>query len=257
MFRHHTRTVVGFLIGALLATAGTATAAKLITGKDIKDGSISARDLSKSLRSQINRTGSSGTSGPRGEQGPKGETGSSGAAGARGPAGSQGEPGAKGDPGVQGDPGANGNPGAQGPEGDRTHVVTKLSPSYEQVASNSTGAFADALTLPGMGTLQVSCIQFPDPPSSTVYRGIVRFKNTTSHEVHVSGTPYAPNEVTADPNGIFSYGEFNTTTKSANSGEYLILDPSTDNVASLSIYIHMTQAGCDIRFYHRVRTPAA
>jgi len=46
-----------FILGLLIATAGTATAAKLITGKQIKDGSIGAKDLSKALRSQIARAG--------------------------------------------------------------------------------------------------------------------------------------------------------------------------------------------------------
>ncbi len=64
--------VIAFIIGLLLASAGTATAARLITSKDIKNGTIKAKDLSKPLRSKLNAPGA---------QGPKGDTGERGAAG--------------------------------------------------------------------------------------------------------------------------------------------------------------------------------
>ncbi len=82
---------VAFILGLLVATAGTATAAKLITGKQIKDGSIGAKDLNKAVRARLAKVGAAG---PRG---------------AKGDPGSQG---AKGDPGSQG---AKGDPGARGP----------------------------------------------------------------------------------------------------------------------------------------------
>jgi hypothetical protein len=44
---------VAFLVGALIASAGTATAAGLITGKQIKDGSIAQRDLVSALQNKI------------------------------------------------------------------------------------------------------------------------------------------------------------------------------------------------------------
>ena len=67
-----------FILGLLIATAGTATATKLITGKQIKDGSISAKDLSKAVRAQIARTGAGGPAGPQGPGGAKGDTGAKG-----------------------------------------------------------------------------------------------------------------------------------------------------------------------------------
>ena len=73
-----TGTALAFVLGALIATAATAGAASLITGKQIKDGTITAKDLSKALRAQIARTG---------------------APGPQGPAGGDGAPGSKGDPG--------------------------------------------------------------------------------------------------------------------------------------------------------------
>ena len=39
-----------FVLGLVIATAGSATAARLITGKQIKDGSIAKRDLTRALR---------------------------------------------------------------------------------------------------------------------------------------------------------------------------------------------------------------
>ena len=61
-----------FLLGLLVATAGTATAAKLITGKQIKDGSITASDLSKAVRAQLAKAGERG---PAGAPGAKGDAG--------------------------------------------------------------------------------------------------------------------------------------------------------------------------------------
>ncbi len=67
--------VLAFALGAAVAGGGTATAARLITGKDIKNGSIGVKDLSKPVRAKLKRTGTTGPSGPTGDQGPKGEPG--------------------------------------------------------------------------------------------------------------------------------------------------------------------------------------
>lgn len=63
---------LAFLLGLVIATAGTATAAKLITGRQIKDGSVASRDLSKGVRAQIAKAGKAG---PAGARGPKGDPG--------------------------------------------------------------------------------------------------------------------------------------------------------------------------------------
>jgi hypothetical protein len=78
------RPLLTFVLGLLLATAGTATAARLITGKDIKNGTITSKDLSKALRAQLRKAG---TPGPAGPPGPKGDTESQGAKGDTGPQG--------------------------------------------------------------------------------------------------------------------------------------------------------------------------
>ena len=78
-------------VAVLGATAGSATAAKLITGADIKNGSVTgadvrngslqAGDMSKSLRRQLAKAAAAGA------QGEKGERGAAGAQGAKGDSG--------------------------------------------------------------------------------------------------------------------------------------------------------------------------
>ena len=79
------RIVVAFIVGAIVATAATAGAASLITGKQIKDGTISTKDLAKSVRKQLRRPAVAGATGPAGVQGSQGPAGKD---GAQGPAGS-------------------------------------------------------------------------------------------------------------------------------------------------------------------------
>lgn len=70
------------LVGAAclaIAIAGTAGAAKLLTGKEIKDGSIGLKDLSRRARSALK-----GGAGPQGPQGPKGDSGAPGGPGTSG-----------------------------------------------------------------------------------------------------------------------------------------------------------------------------
>lgn len=62
--------------------ASSAARATLITGKQIKDGSIAAKDLSPAARTTL-----------KGNRGPAGPAGPTGAAGAPGPAGADGAPG--------------------------------------------------------------------------------------------------------------------------------------------------------------------
>ncbi len=72
-----------FVIAALtarLVVGGTAGAAALITGADVKNGSLTLRDFKKSERKKLR--------GPRGRRGPAGPRGLTGATGATGAAGS-------------------------------------------------------------------------------------------------------------------------------------------------------------------------
>src|SRR4051812_21882251 len=82
------------LLALVLAMGGTAAAASIITSKQIKDGTISTKDLSKktisALKGKIGKTGPQGAQGPQGPQGAKGADGAAGAAGADGGKGGKG-----------------------------------------------------------------------------------------------------------------------------------------------------------------------
>lgn len=89
-----------------IGVAGSAGAAKLITGSQIKDGSIGLKDLSKSARKSLQgktgRTGASGPQGPQGTAGPQGLPGPQGAQGQQGASGTAGINGSDGQPGQSG-----------------------------------------------------------------------------------------------------------------------------------------------------------
>ena len=92
------RTIVVAGIVAALIGSSLAVADSMITGKDIKNGTIKPADLSKKLRKKINRRttaaaaipGQAGAQGAKGDQGERGEKGSQ---GEKGPEGPQGPPG--------------------------------------------------------------------------------------------------------------------------------------------------------------------
>lgn len=70
--------LAAFVAVSLIMGATTATAARLITGKQIKNGSITAKDLSTGLRAQLAEGGApglQGPQGPKGDPGPKGDKG--------------------------------------------------------------------------------------------------------------------------------------------------------------------------------------
>ena len=95
------RTVLAAAVVALLLGGGTATASKLLSGKDIRNGSLTSEDirngtlregdLARAVRTKLNTTvsGSPGQPGPQGERGPQGPPG---LAGPQGPKGDRGEP---------------------------------------------------------------------------------------------------------------------------------------------------------------------
>lgn len=137
-------TLVLVAILVLLAGAGGAVSARLIGGEDIRDGSITGRDvkngsigpekLTPALRSRsgpadagtpgpAGAAGAPGPAGPRGEQGAPGAQGEQGTQGPAGPQGEQGEPGLQ---GPQGEPGEDGADGAPGPPGATGPGATRL-----------------------------------------------------------------------------------------------------------------------------------
>ena len=111
-----------------IALGGTASAAVLITGKEVKDGSLSGRDIAnRSLTgldvrdrslTPLDFNGSvQGPAGAAGPQGPKGDGGQQGPAGASGPQGPKGDRGEQGLAGASGPAGPAGPAGTQGPSG--------------------------------------------------------------------------------------------------------------------------------------------
>ena len=74
------------LLALVLAMTGSAVAASLITSKQIKDGTIQVKDLSKATINALKgKQGTAGPQGPAGAQGPQGAKGDTGAAGAPAP----------------------------------------------------------------------------------------------------------------------------------------------------------------------------
>jgi hypothetical protein len=98
-------------VAVALVCGGTAVAAGLIDGANLKPNSVSSSKLTKEVREEIADGGERGPKGPEGDRGPAGPKG---AAGATGPAGA---PGAKGDTGATGATGPQGPQGPQGPAG--------------------------------------------------------------------------------------------------------------------------------------------
>jgi hypothetical protein len=94
--------VITALVATAVACPGTVSAAAgLITGADIKDGSVQKVDLAPKVRAQL---GVRGPYGPNGVPGAAGPRGPSGPAGASGPTGSPGASGAAGQPAEQDGP---------------------------------------------------------------------------------------------------------------------------------------------------------
>lgn len=112
-------------VAVVLTMTGSAFAARaLITGADIKDGSITRADLSgKTLKSLKGKRGPAGSNGFVGARGPQGDTGPQGPAGPAGPAGPQGPRGGVGDTGEQGPTGRTGPVGPRGPQGEPGQAV--------------------------------------------------------------------------------------------------------------------------------------
>lgn len=104
------RTALAVIVAALalIVSAGAgATASLMITGKQIKDGSVTTKDVkNRSLKvkdlSAKARNKLRGATGPAGPRGATGATGATGPAGPTGPTGLQGLPGVPGLPGVSG-----------------------------------------------------------------------------------------------------------------------------------------------------------
>jgi collagen triple helix repeat protein len=96
------------LDGFAAAEHATSSAARLITGKQVKDRSLTEKDLSRkaiaALRGRPGRAGPAGLAGPVGPVGPAGPAGSQGPQGPPGPQGAPGSPASLAQAVVDGDP---------------------------------------------------------------------------------------------------------------------------------------------------------
>jgi hypothetical protein len=129
------RASVGLMVAGILVagSASIAGAAALITGKDVKDGSLAGRDVKdrsltgKDVRdgslTQLDYTGS--LVGPTGPTGPAGPQGASGEPGAPGPTGAT---------GAQGSTGPNGPQGLAGVRGVTTNSSGEVTVPYQNTA---------------------------------------------------------------------------------------------------------------------------
>lgn len=210
-------------IAVVLAMTGSAFAATaLITGADIKDGSITKADLSsrtkRSLKGRRGPAGRDGQDGFVGAQGPQGSDGPLGPVGPAGPAGPQGQKGTTGDTGVRGEQGIQ---GIQGPQGDQG---PQGGPGQSIVGQFSTGATPVDVT--GSGALALASTG-PDNTEGVELTGGSVFLNPGQYIVHVqasftdgaadTGLEYGVarlflsdsplDGVTPDPNGGSSIGD--------------------------------------------------
>jgi hypothetical protein len=129
---------------AVLGIGGTAYGAKVITGLDIRDGSITSVDLSRDTMFALHGSkGDKGVKGLKGLKGLKGMKGTKGLNGTEGLKGDAGAPGAAGATGPAGAPGATGAPGNQGNTG-----LTGLTGLMGLTGANAVSYFA-AVTLTG------------------------------------------------------------------------------------------------------------
>jgi hypothetical protein len=216
-------------IAVVLAMTGSALAARdLITGADIKDGSITRADLSgrtiSSLKGKRGPSGSAGRDGFAGPAGPQGSTGPQGDRGPAGPPGPQGDEGVRGDKGDKGDTGATGAQGPQGPQGDPGAQGTA---GQSMVGTQNIGAtdvgtpLARASSGPAGGEgVEISNggIQLAQPDGVTQYKVdvFVSFVDTANPgtefgvaRLFLDGSPL--DGVTADPFGGSADGGGDTT----------------------------------------------
>ena len=160
---------------ALAASTATATATTMITGaqikngsvsgKDIRNGSLAKRDLSAAVRKRLRRAGPAsgpqGATGGQGAQGPRGGPGAPGRVGERGPAGPA---------------------GPAGPQGAKASRAQRRAGSTRRKGEAGASAFAATI------------------PSGTTVRGAwgyrVANQITNTHEL-VESFPYPPTALTS------------------------------------------------------------
>lgn len=141
-------TILALLATALVASATPAVATHLITGKEIRNGSVAERDLSKGVQAKLRASGRPGPAGPAGAPGIDGADGTDGLNGSDGEPGAPGVDGADGADGVQGPRGETGERGPQGDPGPRGFPGQDGVSGLTIVSSEPLIVFANAGTHP-------------------------------------------------------------------------------------------------------------
>jgi Collagen triple helix repeat (20 copies) len=172
-------TIIAVALALVVGLAGSATAASLLTGKDIKNGSLTGADiengsvylgdLTEGAQARIADAGTPGNDGAQGPAGTSGAKGDSGAAGAKGDTGAPGAAGAKGE---KGEPGSDGTKGKDG-----VVEIVRDGPDVRNVAA-APGDFGDRkggtlirdLDLPA-GTWDIQATMSVRGPASGVDEG--------------------------------------------------------------------------------------
>jgi Collagen triple helix repeat (20 copies) len=194
-------------LAAVLGISGTAYGAKLITGLDIRDGSITTVDLSKNTQAAF--------------QGDKGDKGDKGHKGNKGIEGNDGAPGAHGITGAIGLTGVRGLTGETGPTGPAGADSTVAGPDG---ATGATGLQGDPGT-PGVNAVSGIAYYYNVSPQTVGAEGDVVFDTngfaTTNGLTHAENT----SPVTVFTNGIYK------VSFSVSSAEVSVLGVYVNNVA--------------------------
>ena len=128
------------LCGTAMATPGVSSAVKkLVTGKDIKNGTVTEKDLARAVRKKLAALRLAGPAGAQGAQGLPGATG---------PAGTRGADGAVGPAGATGPAGAM---GATGPTGPSSVTAAADVPDFIANPWSSGGSTNSTVFLPTAG----------------------------------------------------------------------------------------------------------
>jgi hypothetical protein len=203
-------TVAGLMSVSVAGAATLITGANVkngsLTGLDIKDGSITAKDIAKSARPKDGTNGTNGTIGTNGTNGKDGAKGDGGAAGVTGPQGPQGPTGATGATGASGAKGDKGDKGDQGPQGSSGALPDGFAFTNASVKLTSSGVKAGPYTDGGAagGSLYYEGLNGAtlDQVTSLIYKA----RYSTSNDSTV-GVPYLrvfTNDGTDDHSVIFS-----------------------------------------------------
>ena len=209
-------TLIAVLAAVLAVTSGAFAAANhyLITSSSqIKDGAVSAADLSPAARNAL--------------QGQKGNTG---AAGRQGPAGAQGLKGDTGATGAQGPKGDTGATGAQGPKGSAAHQRVRGSHLALQQGRATTRTRVPAYAGVGSGAIAtVAC-----SPGKVALSGGYRFTSAGDNGFNSSAIADGSGVVASFP-GRMDWNT-NTVKPNDNSGWIVQVNNKVD-AADMTLYV--------------------